>query len=94
MRSSAVPANPSEPERLLRLCRRLLRQNEDLHEQNQDLHAQIDRLLGSLRWLGGEYREMTARLARAEADHAVIEAASDAMLGAAFDEPLSGAPRG
>jgi hypothetical protein len=81
-----MPANPTKNEqRLLGLCRRLLPQNEALL-------AQIDRLYESLRWLGGEYRELRARFDRAVADDAAVESAYDVMLSAVLDdEPLSGA---
>ncbi|MGO9760456.1 MAG: hypothetical protein ACLP1Q_04245 [Solirubrobacteraceae bacterium] len=83
-----MPANPTEREqRLVGLCRRLLKQNEQLHARTKQLYETLD-------WLGDEYRELKARFERAEADHAVIEAASDAMLGAALDGPLSGASSG
>jgi phage shock protein A len=74
-------------QRLVGLCRRLLKQNEQLHAQTKQLYE-------TLHWLGGEYRELKARFDRAAADHAVIEAASDAMIGAALDGPLSGASSG
>jgi cell division septum initiation protein DivIVA len=84
-----MPADPNELEHVVGLCRRLLRQNEDLHEHNKELHAQIEHLCGQLRWLGGEWRELTARLDRTKADHAVVEAAYDAMLASTLDEPPS-----
>jgi hypothetical protein len=72
--------------RLVGLCRRLLRLCESLRTDN-------DRLLESLSWLGDEYRKLKARLDKAEADHAAIEAAYDAIVGSVLDdEPLSGTP--
>ncbi len=69
--------------RVMGLCRRLLAQNEDLLRQ-------IDRLQERLHWLATEYRELSARCEQGDVDHAVVEAAFDAMLGAVLDEPSSG----
>lgn len=73
-------------QRLVSMCHRLLRLCDSLRADN-------DRLGESLHWFGDEYRKLKARLDKAEADHAAIEAAYDAIVGSVFDdEPLSGTP--
>jgi hypothetical protein len=67
---------PNE-QRLRGLCRRLLSHNEQLQEDNDGLHSGIRKLIR-------DNQELSDRLRRLKQDHAVTDAAAEAILGEAF----------